>query len=82
MILPTKMSDRKPLQLTLAYAQALQYWAEEVSLPASGDHRPLVMSVVELRQCMGRYITFGKQDILKDLGSVILEAQGWDMDIK
>ena len=27
---------------------------------------------------MGRYITLFKQDILKDLGSAIHEAQGWD----
>ena len=39
------------------------------------------MSVVELRQCVGRYITFGKQDIFKDLGSDIPEAQGWNMGI-
>ena len=33
------------------------------------------MSVVELRQCVRRYITLSKRDILKDLGSAILEAQ-------
>ena len=32
------------------------------------------MSVVKLRQHVGRYITFSKQDILKDLGSAIPEA--------
>ena len=37
--------------------------------------------MVELRQCVGRYITFSKQDILKDLGSAIPEAQGWDTGI-
>ena len=30
---------------------------------------------------MRRYITFSKQDVLKDLGSAIPEAQGWDMGI-
>ena len=39
------------------------------------------MSVVELRQCVGRYITFRKQDVLKDLGSAIPEGQGWYMGI-
>ena len=39
------------------------------------------MSLVELRQCVGWYITFSKQDILKDLGSALPEAQGWDMGI-
>ena len=71
----------KPLLLTLAYAQALQYLAEEVSLPASSDPCPLAKSVVELRWCVERYITFSKQDILKDLGSAIHEAQGWDTGI-
>ena len=39
------------------------------------------MRVVELRWHVGRYITFSKQDVLKDLGSAIPEAQGWDMGI-
>ena len=39
------------------------------------------MSVVEFRQCVGRYITFSKQDVLKHLGSAIPEAQGQDMRI-
>ena len=39
------------------------------------------MGVVELRQHVGKYITFSKQDILKDLGSAIPEAQGLDVGI-
>ena len=39
------------------------------------------MSMVELRKCVGRYITFSKQDVLKNLGSAIHEAQGQDMGI-
>ena len=39
------------------------------------------MSVVELKQQVERYITFSKHDILKDLGSAIPEAKGWDMEI-
>ena len=35
--------------------------------------------MVELRQHVGWYITFSKQDVLKDLGSVVPGAQGWDM---
>ena len=71
----------KPLLLTLAYVQALQYWAVGVSLPASDDSHLLVMSVVELRWHMGRYITRSKHDILKDLESAIPEAQGRDTGI-
>ena len=37
--------------------------------------------MVELRQQVGRYITFSKQDVFKDLGSAIPEAQSWDMRI-
>ena len=32
---------------------------------------PLLIIVVELRQCMGSYVTLSKQDILEDLGSAI-----------
>ena len=39
------------------------------------------MSKVELRQHVGRHITFSKQDVLKDLGSAIPEAQDWNMGI-
>ena len=71
----------KPLLLTLAYTSALQYWTEGVSLLTSDDFYPLVRSLVELRWCMRRYITLSKQDILKDLGSAIPEAQGLDTEI-
>ena len=71
----------KPLLLILAYAQVLQYWAEEANLLAPGDPCPLAMSVVELRWCMGRYITFSEQDVLKDLGSAIPEAKDRDTGI-
>ena len=59
----------------------LQYWAKEASPLASGDPYPLVMSVVELRWHVGRYITISKQDILKDLGSAIPEAKDWNTGI-
>ena len=53
MFLPNGLSYQdiwwKPLLLTLTYAQALQYWAEEANLLAPGDPCPLAMSVVELR---------------------------------
>ena len=37
------------LLLTLAYVQALQYWAEKVNLPTLDTYHPLAMSVVELK---------------------------------
>ena len=73
--------QQKPLLLTMAYAQVLQYWAEEASLPAPDDPHPLAMNVVELRWHVGRCITFSKQDVLKGLASAIPEAKDWDMGI-
>ena len=35
----------KPQQMTLAYAQALQYWVEDANPPAPSDPCPLAMSV-------------------------------------
>ena len=46
---------QRPLLLTLAYLQVLQYWAEEANLPGPGEPCPLAMSVVELRQHIGKY---------------------------
>ena len=39
--------------MTLAYAQVLQYWAEEANLPAPSEPNPLAMNVRELMQCLG-----------------------------
>ena len=65
--------------LILAYAWVLQYWAEEVSLPAPSEPHPLVMSVRQLRLCIGKYTTFIKPDVLQGLGNVIPEAGDGDM---
>ena len=35
--LPCQDVRMKPCQITLAYSRALQYWAEKVNLPVSGD---------------------------------------------
>ena len=63
-----------PLLLTMPYAQVLQYWAEKVTLPTLPDYCPLPMRVVELKQQVRWYITFNKQDVFQDLGSITLEA--------
>ena len=55
----------KPQQMTLTYVQALQYWVEEANLLAPGEPHPLVMSVRELRCCIGKYTTFNKYDVFK-----------------
>ena len=69
----------QPLLLTVAYAQALQYPAEKVRPPILNDYHPLVMSMVELKQHVGRYVTFNKQDVLWNLGSTTPEFIGQDM---
>ena len=57
----------KPWQRTLAYAQALQYWAEKANLPMPNEPLHLAMCVHELRQCMKRYTTFSDWDIFEGL---------------
>ena len=63
----------KPHIFTLAYVQALQHWAEEANPPTPGEPCPLVKSMIELRQCVGRYTTFSKH-VFKSLGNAIPEA--------
>ena len=52
----------------MAYAQALQYWAEKFRLPAHPDFCPLAMSVMELMQSVKKHVIFYKQDMLWGLG--------------
>ena len=49
--------DIRELQLekTVAYAQALQFWAEKANLPTQGQPHLLVGSVLELRKEMKHY---------------------------
>ena len=56
---------------TVAYAQALQFWAEKVDLPTGGKPCLLVESVKELREEMRCYLTFSNEDMFK--GIALLE---------
>ena len=69
----------KAQQMTLAYVQVLQYWVEEANLPAPGEPCPLAMSIRELRQHIGKYTTFNKQDVFKGLVNALPEAEDKDM---
>ena len=69
----------KPQWMTLAYAQVLQYWVEEANLPAPGEPHPLAMCVRELRQHIGKYITFNEHDVFEGLGNALPEAEDEDM---
>ena len=39
---------QQPLLMTMAYANALQYWVERANPPVHSDHHLLVMSIIEL----------------------------------
>ena len=67
----------QPLLLTMAYAQVLQYWVEKVTLPTLYDYHTLVMSIMELKQCVDGHVTFSKHDVFQNLGSTTLEAKSW-----
>ena len=63
---------QQPLLVTVAYAQALQYWVEQVRLPVYPDYHSLVMSILEW-QVRG-HITFYKWDIFWNLEKVAPET--------
>ena len=67
--------------MTLAYVQALQYWAEEDILPTPSDPCPLAMSERELRQHIGKYTTFSEHDVFEGLGNAVPEAKDGDTGV-
>ena len=46
------------LEKMVAYAQALQFWAEKATLPTQGQPCLLVGSILELREAMECYVSF------------------------
>ena len=50
------------LQKTLAYAKALQYWAEKVQLPHPGNPADLAEGMWELCQAMKPLATFNRHE--------------------
>ena len=52
------------LQKTVAYAQALHYWAEKPNPPMPGQPCLLVRCVLELQRMMEPYVTFSHDTIL------------------
>ena len=64
----------KPPWNTLAYAQALQYWAEKANLLVQGEPCHLATSIHELRWCMRRYTTFSNHDVFEGLAHGFTEA--------
>ena len=58
--------DMWQLQKTLAYAKALQYWAEKAQLPCPGKPCWLAESVWELHQVMEPLATFTDMEVLEN----------------
>ena len=56
---------------TVAYARALQFWAEKAKLPTQGQPHLLVGSIMELREEMRCYVSFTDGDVLS--GVALLE---------
>ena len=63
------------LLLTLANAQALQYWVEKVNPPTLDTYCPLAMSVLELKWQVEEHIAFSKPDVFSSLKDAIPEAR-------
>ena len=49
----------------VAYAQALQFWLEKVSLPTGGEPHLMAGSMVELQEEMGCYLYFSDKDMFQ-----------------
>ena len=66
--LPDELSyqdvQQQPFLLTVAYAWALQYWAEKLNLPEDPDFHPLARSVNKLRERVKEHVMFTKWDII------------------
>ena len=60
---------------TLAYAQALLYWAEKANPPVPSEPCLLVMSVHELRWQMRRYTTFHDHSVFEGLACGLPAAE-------
>ena len=52
-----------PREKVLAYARALQHWAEQNNLPARGEPHLLVRNVLELREEVKWYLSFTDKEV-------------------
>ena len=62
-----------PREKVVAYARALQYWAEQNDLPTGGKPHLLVESVLELREEVTWYLTFTDEEVFR--GVAVPEAE-------
>ena len=61
----------------MAYAQALQNWAEKANLPKLGQPHLLAGSVQELQKMMEQYIPFSDKFIYNGISGGVL----WEPDL-
>ena len=54
-----------PREKVVAYARALQYWAEQNDPPTGGEPHLLVESVLELREEVKWYLTFTDKEVFQ-----------------
>ena len=54
-----------PREKVVAYARALQYWAEQNNLPARSEPHLLVRSILELREEVRWYLSFTDKEVFK-----------------
>ena len=62
--IPCQDIREEQLEKTVAYVQALQFWAEKSNLPTLGQPCLLAGSILELREVMEPYISFFDDAIL------------------
>ena len=81
LFLPDNLSyqdfQQQPLLLTVAYARALQYWAEELRPLAHPDFYPLAMSILELMEIVKEHIIFSKWNVIWGLGRISPGTMNW-----
>ena len=78
-MLPSQDFREGQSQKTLAYAQALQYWAEKANPPMPGQPYLLARCVLELRRVMKLYMAFSNDTILEGAAPQkrLLKGQAW-----
>ena len=68
-----------PQEKVVAYARALQHWAEENNLPAGGGPHLLAESVMELREEVKWYLSFSDEEVFQ---GVALPKKEEDQSLK
>ena len=54
-----------PREKVVAYARALQYWAEQNNLPTGGGSRLLAKGILKLREEVKWYLTFTDEEVFQ-----------------